>query len=121
MNRPFGVSLLALYLTTQSLINIIVLYGYYSAGFPLFTFVYYTATSITGFLLAYGMFKGEPWGRYGTMLFSGFEILVGLVSLYASLNFAPMSPTEAVTSIMVNAILIYYMTRPEVVGFFKKD
>lgn len=118
-HRPLGVTLLASFYMIESVINLISLYAYYAGGFPLEVTLYYTVISISGFALAYGLFIGQGWGRYGTMIMSGWEILIGLLGIYMTIEIEPMSPVQAMTKVIVNAIVIYFLTRPEIVSYFK--
>ncbi|MDP2900402.1 MAG: hypothetical protein Q8O47_05485 [Candidatus Bathyarchaeota archaeon] len=120
MDRPLGVTLLASFFAMESVINAIALYGYYAGGFPLGVTLYYTIVSMAGFAAAYGLYVGQSWGRYGTMVLSGWEILIGLLGTYMALEIEPMSPVQAMTKVLVNAIVIYFLTRPEIVGYFKR-
>ena len=119
-HRPLGVILLASFFAMESIINVIILYGYYAGSFPLEAPLYYTVFSIVGFTLAFGLYKGQSWGRYGSMIMSGWEIFIGLLGTYMVLEIEPMSPIQAMTKVIVNAIVIYFLTRPEIVDYFKK-
>ena len=75
MDRPIGVTLLASFFALQSLVNVIILYGYYVTGFPSDTTLYFMVISVAGFVAAYGLFIGRRWGRYGMMILAGWEML----------------------------------------------
>ncbi|HIH88777.1 TPA: hypothetical protein HA344_06170 [Candidatus Bathyarchaeota archaeon] len=120
MDRPFGITLLASFFFVQSVINIIVVYTYYVSGAPLFPIAYYVADSIAGFALAYGLWKGLMWGKLGTMIVSGVEILIGVLGTVVAVDVQPTSPLQALTKLMVYAIVIYFLTRPEISEYFKK-
>jgi len=120
MERPFGVTLLASFLFVQSAINLLITYGYYMLGAPTFSFVYYAVVSIAGLALSYGLWKGHMWGKIGTLLLAGVEILVGVLGTYVAIDLEPSSPFQAITKLMVYAIVIYFLTRPEISEWFKK-
>jgi hypothetical protein len=120
MERPFGVTLLASFFFVQSVINVIIAFNYYASSAPLLPMVYYFLTSGAGFVLAYGLWIGYKWGRIGTMLLSGSQIIVGLLGLVVSLDFEATSPVQAVTKVIVYAIVIHFLTRPEISEYFKK-
>ena len=120
MERPFGVTLLASFFFIQSVINFVIAYGYYASGAPILPLAYYSATSGVGFVLAYGLWVGNRWGRIGTMLLSGLQILVGLLGVVVSLNIEITSPIQAVTKVIVYAIVIHFLMRPEILEYFKK-
>ena len=120
MERPFGVTLLASFFFVQSVINVIIAYNNYASSASLIPMAYYSLTSGAGFVLAYGLWVGNKWGRIGTILLSGLQMFVGLLGLVVSLDFEATSPVEAVTKVIVYAIVIHFLTRPEISEYFKK-
>ena len=120
MERPFGVTLLASFFFVQSVINLLVTYSYYIGGAPTFPLVYYAVDSVAGLALSYGLWKGYMWGKIGTMILSGVEILIGVLGTYVAIDIEPTSPFQAITKLMVYAIVIYFLTRPEISEWFKK-
>jgi hypothetical protein len=120
MERPFGVTLLASFFFVQSVINVVIAYNNYASSASLIPMAYYSLTSGAGLVLAYGLWVGNKWGRIGTMLLSGLQIIVGLLGLVVSLDFEATSPVEAVTKVIVYAIVIHFLTRPEISEYFKK-
>jgi len=119
MERPFGVTLLASFFFVQSIINVIIAFNYYASSASILPTVYFL-TSGAGFVLAYGLWVGYKWGRIGTMLLSGSQIILGLLGLVVSLDFEATSPVQAVTKVIVYAIVIHFLTRPEISEYFKK-
>jgi hypothetical protein len=117
---PFGVTLLASFFFIQSIINIIIVYGYSATGGPLYATVYYVFKSVAAFAIAYGLWGGYQWGRIGMMVLSGWEILVGVLELFIVLDIEPTSPVQALTKVMVYTIVIYFLTMPEIADYFKK-
>jgi hypothetical protein len=120
MDRPFGVTLLASFFFIQSVINVVILFGFYAGGAPLYATLYYVVTSVAGFAIAYGLWRGYRWGRIGMMVLSGWEILIGFLELFITLDIEPASPVEALTKIFVYAIVIYFLTRPEISDYFRR-
>ena len=120
MERPFGVTLLSSFFFIQSVINVVIVFGYYTVGAPLYATVYYVVTSIAGFAIAYGLWGGHRWGRLGMMALSGWEILIGFIDLFITLDIEPASPVQAMTKVIVYAIVIYFLTRPEIADYFKR-
>jgi hypothetical protein len=120
MERPFGVTLLASFFFIQSVINVVITYNYYTSSGSLLPMAYYFLISGAGFVLAYGLWAGNKWGRIGTMLLSGLQIMVGLLGVVISLDFEVTSPVQAVTKVIVYAIVIHFLTRPEISEYFKK-
>ncbi|MEM2928510.1 MAG: hypothetical protein QXP60_06065 [Nitrososphaerota archaeon] len=64
---------------------------------------------LVSFLLAYGLWTGKGWAWTLTLIFSIIGILLGLVSL----------PVGIIT-ILINVVILYYLTRPHVKAFFGK-
>ena len=120
MDRPFGVTLLASFFFIQSIINVIIVSGFYSGGAPLYATVYYIGISIAGFTIAYGLWGGHSWGRIGMMALSGWEIFIGFLELFITLDIEPAAPWQAMTKVLVYAIVIYFLTRSEISDYFKK-
>lgn len=120
MDRPFGVTLLASFFFITSIINVVVLYGFYVVGAPLYATIYYVIISVAGFAIAYGLWGGHSWGRIGMMALSGWEILIGFLELFITLDIEPASPVQAMTKILVYAIVIFFLTRQEISDYFKK-
>jgi len=120
MERPFGVTLLASFFFIQSIINVIIAYSNYASSVSLLPMAYYILTSGAGFVLAYGLWVGNKWGRIGTILLSGLQIMVGLLGVVISLDFEATTPLQAVTKVIVYAIVIHFLTRPEISEYFKK-
>jgi hypothetical protein len=61
------------------------------------------------FLMAWGLLGGKGWAWTVTIIFSVIAIIMGLLSLPLSL-----------VSIAINALIIYYLFRPNVRAFFGK-
>jgi hypothetical protein len=118
MDRPLGVVLLASFFFVQSFINIVNVTGYYAGGEPIFSTVYYAIISIAGFISAYGLWKGRKWGRFGMVILSGWEILIGILAFIALSN-EGASTAQVITKVMVYAIIIYFLSRPEIAIYFK--
>jgi hypothetical protein len=120
MDRPFGVTLLASFFFIQSIINVVLIYGFYAKEAPLYAIVYYVVTSIAGFAIAFGLWGGHNWGKIGMLALSGWEILIGFLELFITLDIEATSPVQAMTKVLVYAIVIYFLTRPEISDYFKK-
>jgi len=120
MERPFGVTLLASFFFVQSIINLLIVYSYYMFGASMFPIIYYSLDTVAGFILAYGMWKGFMWGKIGTIILSGVEILIGVLGIVVSIDMQPADPIQAVTKLIVYAIVIYFLTRPEISEYFIK-
>ena len=121
MERPFGVTLLASFFLITSVINIVIVFGYYVVGGPLFTTGYYVVASIVGFAIAYGLWGGHTWGRLCMMVWSGWEILLGFLDLFITVDIEPLDRSQALLQIIVYAVVIYFLTRPEIADYFKSS
>ncbi len=120
MERPFGVTLLASFFFIQSAINLFLTYGFYAAGASALGIAFYAVDSVAGIAFAYGMWKGFPWGRLGTMALSAAEIAIGALGTFVALDFESSDPAQALTKIVVYALVIYFLTRPEIKEWFRK-
>lgn len=63
------------------------------------------------FLMAYGLWKGKGWAWTLTLILSGIGIIVGIGSIVVG-NIGSIFHT------IINAIIIYYLYRPNVKAFF---
>lgn len=64
---------------------------------------------LISFLLAYGLWIGKGWAWTLAFIFSIIGILLGLASL-----------PGGIITILINALILYYLTRPYVKEFFGK-
>ena len=65
------------------------------------------------FLMAYGLWKGKGWAWTLTLILSGIGIIVGIGSILVG-NIGSIFHT------IINAIIIYYLYRPNVKAFFNR-
>jgi ABC-type Mn2+/Zn2+ transport system permease subunit len=114
--RPFGVMLLAI-------LEIIYALNYFgSAAAPSSWFllsmsaigatlmsVVLAILGIISLLLAYGLWTGMGWSWTLAIIFAAIGILTGIASLL-----------PGIISIIIGAIIIYYLMMPHVKAFFKK-
>jgi Predicted membrane protein (DUF2127) len=64
------------------------------------------------FLMAYGLWKGRSWAWTLTLILSGIGIIVGIGSII-------VGNIGSIFHIIINAIVIYYLYRPNVKSFNK--
>jgi len=64
---------------------------------------------VLGFVIAYGYLKGKGWAWTIGLIFAVLGVIGGLISL----------PSGVIT-ILINGLIIYYLTRPHVKEFFGK-
>jgi hypothetical protein len=69
---------------------------------------------IVSFIVAYGLLKGMGWAWTLTVVLSIIVIILNAISI-ASGNFG------GIISIIISAIILYYLYRPHVKSFFGKD
>lgn len=65
------------------------------------------------FLMAYGLWNGKSWAWTLTLILSGIGIIVGIGSIVVG-NLGSIFHT------IINAIVIYYLYRPNVKAFFNR-
>lgn len=64
--------------------------------------------AVIEFIIGWGLFTGKNWARWVGIIFAGLGALSGLASL----------PT-GLASIVIDGIVIYYLTRPNVIAWFE--
>lgn len=67
---------------------------------------------IISFVIAYGFWTGSGWARMLGLVFSGIGLILGFLILPTSLA------DTGILTIIFDAIIIYYLTRPHVIQFF---
>jgi hypothetical protein len=70
--------------------------------------------AILSFLLAYGLLKGRPWAWTGAIILTAVWIIATLVEAAIGLV------GTAIIYGIINAVIIYYLTRQHVRTFFGK-
>jgi lysylphosphatidylglycerol synthetase-like protein (DUF2156 family) len=114
-NRPLGVTIIAILAVIGGI-------GSLSSGLVVLTLIPVLGIIIGGILIiiglayfavAYGLWKGLKWAWIITLIVSVIGIVVGLGSL-------AVRDTASIFHIIVNAIVIYYLYRPNVKSYFGK-
>ncbi|MDQ1280108.1 MAG: hypothetical protein QG670_1370 [Thermoproteota archaeon] len=129
--RPTGITIIAalnvlgglifLGLGTLVLLAAVILgTGFRAADFPIFAGISGAVLGIIGgvlviiglinFVIAYGYWIGSGWAWTVGMVFAVLEILLGLLAL-----------PQGVVSIILNGLIVYYLTRQHVKAFFLKN
>jgi uncharacterized membrane protein (DUF2068 family) len=72
------------------------------------------AIAIAYFVMAYGLWKGKSWAWTITLILSVIGIIFAIASIAAG-------NIGAVFHIIINAVIIYYLYRPNVKAFFGKS
>lgn len=65
------------------------------------------------FLIAWALFSAKRWGRTLVIVFSIIDLVFAAASLFSGNGFG-------VASIILDAIILYYMWRPHVIAYFNK-
>jgi hypothetical protein len=68
---------------------------------------------IAYFVMAYGLWKGKRWAWTITLIISVISIISGIFSITTR-------HYEVIIDIIINAVVIYYLYRPNVKAFFGK-
>ncbi len=68
--------------------------------------------ALVGFVLAYGFWTGKGWAWILGIIFSIIGIIIGLVSIIGN--------PSSVIGIIINGLILYYLTRPHVKAWFGK-
>jgi hypothetical protein len=73
----------------------------------------FLALGIAYFVMAYGLLRGKRWAWTVTLVLSSIGIALGFVSIVTG-------HIGAVLSVIINAVILYYIYRPNVKSFFGK-
>lgn len=106
-HRPFGVVLIAILLALNGILSIIA--GIAALGFVAGAGIVEIIFGLVLLYVAYGMWSLQSWAWLSTLILEGINALFAVISLIA----APAS-IGAWISLIIAAIIIYYLTRPEV-------
>jgi hypothetical protein len=112
--RPIGVTIIALlailggiaFLVSGLLTLLIPLIGIF-LGSGLFIL------GLAYFLMAYGLWNGKSWAWTLTLILSGIGIIIGIGSIV-------VGNVGSIFHTIINAIIIYYLYRPNVKSFFNR-
>ena len=112
--RPFGVTIIAIlavlggidYILLGFIVLIIPILGIILGGI-------FVIIGLSYFVVAYGLWDGRSWAWILTVLISALGIVVGLVSIIIGTG-------GSILYIIVNAIIIYYLFKPDVKAYFGK-
>jgi hypothetical protein len=108
-HRPLGVTIIAILNLIVGIIGIAV-------GIPLLIVgvgIVLIVIGIASIVMAYGLWKGKGWAWIITLILSGIGIISGIVSI-------ARGQYGAVAEIIIYAVIIYYLYRPNVKAFFGK-
>ena len=108
-HRPLGVTLIAILTVIGGLI-------FLSSGLVLLIVgigIVLLALGIAFLVMAYGLWKGKGWAWTITLILSVIGIIAGIASI-------AVGNIGAIFSIIIDAVVIYYLYRPNVKAFFGK-
>jgi uncharacterized membrane protein HdeD (DUF308 family) len=108
-HRPLGITIIAILAIIAGISSIAV-------GVPLLAVLIGIGFVILGIVylaVAYGLWKGKKWAWTITLIVSVISIIIGIASL-ATGN------VGAIIQIIISAIIIYYLYRPNVKAYFGK-
>lgn len=72
------------------------------------------AIAIVSFIVAYGLLKGKGWAWTVTLILSIISIVWNAITIVTAANFG------GIISIIISAVIIYYLYRPHVKAYFGK-
>ena len=107
--RPLGVTIVAILTAIGGLI-------FLGSGLVLLIVgigVILLALGIAYLVMAYGLWNGRGWAWTITLILSAIGIVVAIASIVAG-------NVSAIISIIIHAVVIYYLYRPNVKAFFGK-
>lgn len=108
-HRPLGVTIIAILNLIVGIIGIAV-------GIPLLIVgvgIVLVVIGIASIVMAYGLWNGKGWAWIITLILSVIGIISGIVSISGG-------HIGAVAEIIIYAVIIYYLYRPNVKAFFDK-
>ncbi len=108
-NRPLGVTIVAILAAIGGII-------FLSSGLVLLLVgigIIVLALGFAYLVMAYGLWKGRGWAWTITLILFAIGIVVAIASIVAG-------NVSAVINIIINAVVIYYLYRPNVKAFFGK-
>jgi len=109
-SRPFGVTLIAILLALEGILAIV------QSLFLLGSALAFIVTLLFGLVLlylAYSMWNLQPWAWIATLILEGLNALFALITIIS----AP-GAIGAWISLIIAAVIIFYLTRPEVHAAF---
>jgi len=111
-HRPFGVVLIALLLALNGIVAIIAALGVLGAGATI-AFIIGLIFGVALLYVAYGMWTMQSWAWGTTLILEGLDALFAVITLFG----AP-GAIGAWISLILAAVIIFYLTRPEVHDLF---
>ncbi len=112
--RPFGVTIIVVLAVLGGIGSILL--GFIALIIPILGIILggiFVIIGLSYFAVAYGLWNGFNWAWILTVLISALGIVVGLVSIMIGTG-------GSLLFIIVNAIIVYYLFKPDVKAYFGK-
>lgn len=112
--RPFGVTIIAILAILGGIGSILL--GFIVLIIPILGIILggiFVIIGLSYFVMAYGLWTGQRWVWILTVLISASGIVVGFASIIIGTG-------GSILYIIVNAIIIYYLFKPDVKTYFGK-
>ncbi len=116
--RPLGVTILAILEAIGGLLSLVGGIWLFNAAkmFPLLIFfvpfaIFSIIIGIIALIVAWGLWSGKGWAWTIALILSVIGIVLGIVSIASG----------GIIAIIINGIILYYLTRPHVKAFFGKQ
>lgn len=109
INRPLGVTIIAVLTAIGGII-------FLASGAVLLLIgigIIFLALGIAYLVMAYGLWIGKPWAWTITLILS----VIGIILAVISISFGNIG---SILSIIIHAVVIYYLYRPNVKVYFGK-
>jgi uncharacterized membrane protein HdeD (DUF308 family) len=109
INRPLGVTIIAVLTAIGGII-------FLASGAALLLIgigIIFLALGIAYLVMAYGLWTGKPWAWTITLILS----VIGIILAGISISFGNIG---SILSIIIHAVVIYYLYRPNVKVYFGK-
>jgi uncharacterized membrane protein HdeD (DUF308 family) len=108
-NRPLGVTIIAVLTAIGGII-------FLASGAVLLLIgigIIFLALGVAYLVMAYGLWTGKRWAWTITLILSGIGIILAIISIAAG-------NIGSIVSIIIHAVVIYYLYRPSVKVYFGK-
>jgi uncharacterized membrane protein (DUF2068 family) len=63
-------------------------------------------------LFAYGLLKGAEWGRIVVLIFSAIGLILSIIFIISG-------EILFITTLLINGVIVYYLTRPRIVDYYR--
>ena len=118
--RPTGIVLLVSLEFISGILNLgITFYLLSLTYFPGNSVLYFSVFGVVTLILAYGLWIGKRSARTITFILSTVGILFWLSNILGILTVYPSSFLTSIINLVLNGVIIYYLTRPHVKDYFK--